>query len=216
MSADPWSRPIPNQGHTPDCTRWAVAGACAITSSEGVDYSAQFIGFEGNRQIGEIGVPDHGQSVRTLLSALHRIGICSEALCRPDWPNDKQPNPDAYADAEQRIGWWEFEQFSDGFLNTEEKENENIVSALSRPNTVVLISHWIDARWPTAKAGDVLGYTGGEVAHTGILCGVENGLYRYRATAGEQWADRGTILVRPDIVASNFAIWRVSYIGPIR
>lgn len=208
MSANPWARPVPIQDKGPDCTPLSVAQALALTSNEGVDYSFTYIRHNARAQIGMIGAGYGGQWLRTVMSAVRRAGVCEVSHCPDDWTLDKQPNPDAYEDAERRLDWWELEPLGDTLFGDEEKRVDD---ALSMPHTVVLISHRIDQTWVEAGSDTVLGYTGGDYAHTGILCAREGDVWRYRNTAGPDWGDRGTVLMRKDIIRHNEGLWRVTY-----
>jgi hypothetical protein len=207
MAEDAFSRPISNQ-NMGDCTLNALADACELVSGEGIDYSRRFITEEGERQIGELdsSIPWVGMGIRTAASAIHRIGICAESLCPYDWPIKKQPDPAAYADAEKRIAWFEFEEL----------DVDDVDAALAMPNTVVVISHYVGAEWTNAKPDSVIDFAYGDASHTTVLTEkLADGTYRDRNSWGPAWADRGTVRVTRRFVEGTLARWRVTYKGPL-
>jgi len=208
MAVDAWGRPISTQSG-PDCDLNAFADALELVSGEGIDYSRKFLQVESERTDAtiQLATPFVGMSLRATASAIHRIGVCAESLCAYDWPDKVQPNPEAYADAEKRIDWFELEQIGHG----------DIDAAIAMPNTVVVVSHYVNSNWTEAKADSVLEHVYSDAAsHATILCErLADGTYRDRNSWGPGWADRGTVRVSRGFVDGTLDRWRVTYKGPL-
>ncbi len=195
---DPWASPISTQ-NGPDCTMNAVCDALELVTAPVPQLSRRFLAHETLRQRGQLGgAPFNGASLRDVLGALRRAGVCLESL----WPYseswDLQPGVLAYADAESRRAVT-FRRCS---------SIEDVDAALAARMPVVagfnvgagfnLGAEIVDAE-PNLRGG-----------HAAIICRRDGEHFRVRNSWGVGYGDRGTCLVTEAWVLACWDRWAVS------
>lgn len=195
---DPWASPISTQ-NGPDCTMNATCDALELVTPLPIrQLSRRFLAHETLRQRGQLGgVPFNGASLRDVLGALRRAGVCLEEL----WPYseswDLQPGVLAYADAEARRSIASHRCTSVEDVDTALASGMPVIAAFAvgagfnRGDTIV------DAE-PSTRGG-----------HAVILCRREGSTFRLRNSWGESWGDRGTCLVTEAWVRACWDLWAV-------